>query len=428
MAGRVTPGPLDEAALGALVRRAQTGAPRAGACLIERHHAALVRFCRRLVGDAGPDLAQETVLRAVPALGRLREPARFEAWLLGIAANLARKWWRRRARWPLSLEALAEAYPDVPWAAAPLWGAAAGEPGAEAVRAEEARRLEGAVGALPAPLRRGLVLHSLDGLSYAEIAAALEVPVSTVKGRLFQSRRRLRGALDPEGVRPARATRRKEPAAMLPSQTAPETPEPPGTRLVPVEVESIRVGGDPPTAENVRPYLERLLDWQPEAAERPDLTPVAEQLRALCAATGRLVPRPSRVVVLKEADGERYLPIVVGVPEAEALALHLQGHPAPRPLSHDLMRALVEAGGLRLERAAVTGCDPAAQTFYATLTLRRPRGRAVEVDARPSDAINLALRAGAPLFATEAVLAQAGLTARGRAAGPSPADRPAADR
>ncbi len=424
----MTPAVPEEVTLEVLVRRAQAGDRRAVARLVERHHAALARFCWRLVGEAGPDLAQETLLRAVPALGRLREPARFPAWLLGIAANLARKWWRRQARWPLSLEALAEAYPDVPWPAAPLWGPAAGEPGAAAVRAEEARRLEAAVGALPASLRRVLVLHYLDGLSYAEIAAALDVPVSTVKGRLFQSRRRLRGALDPEGTRPARADRRKETAAMLPSQTAPETPEPPDTRLVPVEVESLRVGGDPPTAENVRPYLERLLDCQPPGGERPDLTPVAEQLRALFAATGRLVPKPGRLVVLKETDGERFLPIVVGVAEAEALKLHLQGHPVPRPLGHDLMRALVEAGGLRLERAAVTGWEREKDLFYATLTLRRPRGRAVEVDARPSDAINLALRAGAPLFATEAVLAQAGLTPRDRDEGQPPADGPATGR
>jgi hypothetical protein len=113
-----------------------------------------------------------------------------------------------------------------------------------------------AVGALPAPLRRVLVLHYLDGLSYAEIAAALDVPVSTVKGRLFRSRARLRGALDPEGTAAPRPRRRKETATM----TAIPTPqEPAGARLVPVTVESIRVGGDPPAAENVRPYLERLL-------------------------------------------------------------------------------------------------------------------------------------------------------------------------
>jgi bifunctional DNase/RNase len=155
---------------------------------------------------------------------------------------------------------------------------------------------------------------------------------------------------------------------------------------------------------------------------------VAERLRALVAETGLRVPKPSRAIVLKETDGERFLYIVVGAPEAEALALHLQGHPVPRPLSHDLMRALVEAGGLRLERATVTGWERETQLFYATLTLRRPRGRAVEVDARPSDAINLALRAAVPLFATEAVLAQAGFTARNRDEGPSPADGPAADR
>src|SRR5262245_30852828 len=113
-AGRVAPGRRDASAPAALGRLAQAGDAGALACLVERHQAALTRFCRRLVGEGAPDLAQETLLRALQAPGRLQEPARFPAWLLGIAANLARKGWQRRARWPLSLEGLAETYPDVP--------------------------------------------------------------------------------------------------------------------------------------------------------------------------------------------------------------------------------------------------------------------------------------------------------------------------
>ena len=244
------------------------------------------------------------------------------------------------------------------------------------------------------------------------------------------------GDAPPDPVRPGSPSTRGDPPRPrrppkgdrrhAPSQTAPATPEPPDTRLVPVEVDSLRVGGDPPTAET------SACTWRgrlPAAGgKRPDLTPVAEQLRALFAATGRLVPKPGRLLVLKETGGERFLPIVVGVAEAEALKLHLQGHPVPRPLGHDLMRALVEASGLPLELAAVTGWEREKDLFYATLTLRGPRGRAVEVDAGPSDALNLALRAGAPLFATEAVLAQAGVTPRDRDEGQPPADGPAAAR
>src|SRR5919202_1202614 len=99
-----------------LVRRANEGDRDALACLIGEHERPLTVFCRRLVGaGAAEDLAQETLLRAVQAIGHLKDPARFAGWLFGIAANLARKWWEQQARWPLSLEALARVHPDVPW-------------------------------------------------------------------------------------------------------------------------------------------------------------------------------------------------------------------------------------------------------------------------------------------------------------------------
>src|SRR5919199_2930775 len=99
-----------------LVRRAQNGDPAALACLVERYQEPLARFSRRLTSSLAQaeDLTQESLLRAYRAIGRLADPSRFEAWLFAIAANLARKWWRDQARWPLSLDSLADTYPDVP--------------------------------------------------------------------------------------------------------------------------------------------------------------------------------------------------------------------------------------------------------------------------------------------------------------------------
>jgi RNA polymerase sigma-70 factor (ECF subfamily) len=167
------------------------------------------------------DLAQEALLRAHGALPRLADPARFEAWLCGIAANLARSWWRRQARAPVSLEGLA---PD----------AAAREPALRvlrtpeeaAVEAEGARRVRAAVEALPPALGRAVALFYLEGLSYAEVAAALAVPVSTVKSRLFESRARLRLVLAP--VDPGRAGARREEDA-VPTVPAPTPSAPPAT-------------------------------------------------------------------------------------------------------------------------------------------------------------------------------------------------------
>jgi RNA polymerase sigma-70 factor (ECF subfamily) len=146
------------------------------------------------MGDAssGDDLAQETLLQAQQSIGRLGEPYRFGPWLFAIAANLARKAWRAEARRPLSLENLISAYPHVPWDES-LTAVASPEQLSE--EAEESRLLAAAIEALPLSLGRVVVLYYVDGLNYAEVAATLAVPISTVKGRLFESRARLRREL-----------------------------------------------------------------------------------------------------------------------------------------------------------------------------------------------------------------------------------------
>ena len=188
-----------------LVGRAREGDAEAFAALVGRDVEALRRFCRRLIGPAdADDLIQETLIRAWRSIGRLGAPYHFRAWLFGIAANVAQKWWRRR-RLAVSLERLfaesADLGSDDGWGG---WGTAEG-PEMVVEGDEERRRLGEALDALPATLRRVLVLHYLEGQSYAEIAAALAVPLSTVKGRLFKSRRRLRGELSGfcEGVEAA---------------------------------------------------------------------------------------------------------------------------------------------------------------------------------------------------------------------------------
>src|SRR5919108_5258418 len=196
-----------------VVARAQAGDATAFACLVERHGATLRRFCARLAGAGGSadDLVQETLLRAFRALPGLGDPERFEAWLLAIAANLARTWWRQQARWPLSLEALQLAYPDLQWEGLPslVWS-----PDRIVEEAEQGRILRRALEALPPAMGRAVALHYLGGLDYQEIAAALDVPVSTVRGRLFTSRRRLRAELLAAGwparAAPARPAKRTE--------------------------------------------------------------------------------------------------------------------------------------------------------------------------------------------------------------------------
>ena len=114
------------------------------------------------------------------------------------------------------------------------------------------------------------------------------------------------------------------------------------------------------------------------------------------------------VVILKETERDRYLPIWIGPWEASAIAMKLQGLAADRPLTHDLFAAALEGLGARLDRVIISSL--AEETFHARLLLEH-NGRTVELDARPSDSLALAVRAGGRIFVVESVLEQAALGA-----------------
>jgi bifunctional DNase/RNase len=118
--------------------------------------------------------------------------------------------------------------------------------------------------------------------------------------------------------------------------------------------------------------------------------------------------RPPNIpcLVLREANGAgRVLPIFIGGPEATAIAFALEEVETPRPMTHDLMKDLLDEVGVRLERVTVTELREA--TFYAEIVLSSA-GTVHSVSARPSDAVALAVRYGAPVFAEEGVLEEAG--------------------
>jgi bifunctional DNase/RNase len=114
------------------------------------------------------------------------------------------------------------------------------------------------------------------------------------------------------------------------------------------------------------------------------------------------------VVILKETDRDRYLPIWIGPWEASAIAMKLQGLTPERPLTHDLFATALDQLGVRVDRVIIS--DLADETYHARLVLEGAGGR-VEIDARPSDSLALAVRAGARIFAADTVLDQAGLGA-----------------
>jgi uncharacterized protein len=111
------------------------------------------------------------------------------------------------------------------------------------------------------------------------------------------------------------------------------------------------------------------------------------------------------IVILKKPDENLFLPIWIGVFEANAIALQLEGVQTPRPMTHDLLRAAIETLGARLEGVVVHSLIDS--TFHAMLALRTEKGDQVELDARPSDAIALALRCQAPIRVADNVFREA---------------------
>jgi bifunctional DNase/RNase len=110
------------------------------------------------------------------------------------------------------------------------------------------------------------------------------------------------------------------------------------------------------------------------------------------------------IVILKDKDGDRVLPIWVGIFEANAIALQIENIATPRPMTHDLLRNIITDLDGRVDRVVVT--DLKDNTFYAIVHLT-VRGERIAVDARPSDAIALALRTRAPILVEEAVIENA---------------------
>ncbi|HZP26047.1 MAG TPA: bifunctional nuclease family protein [Dehalococcoidia bacterium] len=113
-----------------------------------------------------------------------------------------------------------------------------------------------------------------------------------------------------------------------------------------------------------------------------------------------------RVVILREKDADRYLPIWIGPAEADAIAVRLQEVSVARPLTHDLLRSVMETLGAKVNYILVN--DLSNDTFFAKINLQAD-GRTLDIDSRPSDAIALAVRAQVPIYADESVLEKAGV-------------------
>jgi len=118
------------------------------------------------------------------------------------------------------------------------------------------------------------------------------------------------------------------------------------------------------------------------------------------------LPTNQPIVLLREKEGERYLPIWIGPSEAASIAMALQGVATPRPMTHDLMKTILDDLSVQVIQVVVS--ELRESTFYAVITLERA-GERMEISARPSDAMALAVRTAVPIYAVDDVLEEASI-------------------
>ena len=117
--------------------------------------------------------------------------------------------------------------------------------------------------------------------------------------------------------------------------------------------------------------------------------------------------RQDQVIVLKEKDGDRQIPIVIGFMEASSIKIKITGLEVPRPMTHDLISQIIESLGAKFERVLI---DKLVQnTYFAKIEIKTKAGEIKVIDARPSDSVAMAVRFKAPIFVTEEVLEKAAM-------------------
>jgi RNA polymerase sigma factor (sigma-70 family) len=339
-----------------LVRRAREGDRDAFALLLGRHIPTLRRVCRRVLGLAD---GLEDVVQEAALQALLGIDSLREPGQFGAwLVGIGLNVARRGMRYQARDAWSWEALRGGSRVAEPA-DATMPEPDAAAEAAELSRLVRAAVADLPEGQRAAVLLVYLSGLTYRETAAALGIQVSAVKTRLHKGRASLQRRLWNLWKEYVVTTSVEQ-------------------EMVEVRVTDVR-----------RRQVEE---------DKP----------------------PRSVIVLREVDGERMLPIWVGQWEGHSIAMLLEKVKVPRPLTFAFTASLLRAGGVRVESVRVHRLVD--ETYYAQAVLNGPAGEAV-VDARPSDCIALALELGAPIYAAAEVLnaAEAARLALAALRGPAPA-------
>ena len=334
-----------------LVAMARSRDREAFGALVERHQPMAQRVAFGVVGQMSiaAELANEAMLQAYLSLDRLQDAAKFQSWIHGIVLNVCRSYIRDRKKAPLSYEEVMGGVRHEGHAIASM------EPTPqEAAESRELHRVVlHAVESLPPKARVATLLHYYDQLSVREVADTLGMSVSAVKNRLHSARARLREVLLPLHTSVGRSDMVKDKE---------------DRRMIEVKIADV--------VEQMREDKDTGDSW------------------------------PVHVALLVDEERRRLLPLWVGEAEGRAIAMGLRSVEAPRPLTFSFVANLLGAADVRVEDIRIDSLK--GDTYYAVVTLRKD-GSGVEVDARPSDALALALHTGTPIHATEELLEQAGV-------------------
>ena len=332
-----------------LVALARCGDKQAFSCLIERYQPIAFRFARSLVvqSDTAQDLVQEAFLQAYLSLDRLRKVNYFQSWLCGIVLNLCRSHLRHQKVTLLSFE---EIMGGLQVDVYPFMTISP-----DPMKIAEEQELYGlvleAVNALSPKNRTATLLFYFEQLTLHQIAACLGISMTAVKGRLHKARRQLKAQLS---------------LLYINTNTNTITLKPQRSNAM------IKV-----TIADIVPYP------SPEQ-DNPD----------------------SYVVVLWDETNRQFLPIWVGLWSGEALAQSLNDTSLPRPMTFQLMANLLSTASIKIESVQITAMQE--NTYYATVSLGC--GEQIQsVDARPSDAIALALQMNRPIYVAQALMEQKGI-------------------
>jgi RNA polymerase sigma factor (sigma-70 family) len=381
-----------------LVQRSRAGDKAAFSLLVTRYLPRVRRVLLAMLRHPAEvdDILQEAFLQAYLSLDTLRAPMQFRAWVCGIGINLARMWLRSLPGELISWEMLAQMETAV----------SDHQPTPEqlAEHRQIAAQLAQAVADLPPSEREALLLVYQDGLSHRETAVALGASLSAVKVRVHRGRRRLRDRLPSDW------------AEQRPKRLQQET------RMINVTIDDVL---EKANEFDLSTLLQPMLDVLPQeyhakllqdtSLSTANMFGLFELVQKLPEDEREIVHKtvtpliPHRVVLLRELDGGRTLPIWIGPFEAESIALKLRHKSPKRPITHDLMTTLLELGQIKVQQAAVSRIHDGI-FFGALIATIGNENETVEVDCRVSDALSLAVRIDVPIVVSPEVMDELGVS------------------